>query len=460
MDKLLVPLREIPALIAEKRYNEALYALELTTVECLNNMALVHGQYIGSLHIAKKYFDAALKINHSSWMIYSNLAHVLNLHCWFSEAKEAILKAIEYSETPVCDCYYNAGVIFGNLGDHYSAIDYYRKALSIADKGSIKYNLGASLLATGQWEEGWKYYEARFSYEKPNKVRVRFPQPSWDGSDLAGKTILLFSEQGVGDLFQFCRFIPFVKERAKKVILECQESCASLMERNFRIKVIPRAEANWPDPPKGVDVVASVCSLPGILGIRPDNIPSEPYIKTHRRSKIKEKDFKVGICWAGNPDHANDFTRSCSFKNFELLFDLPAKFYSLQKGTMLRRWAFETVDLGEGYLDNSVADCKDWGETACVLRDLDLVISVDTGVAHLAGAMGKPVWNLIGTVHDWRWGLYPQETSPWYPTMWLVRQQTFREWSHVFLAVRRRLLEVLPPQRLQGMNGRSASTKG
>ena len=283
----------------------------------------------------------------------------------------------------------------------------------------------------GRWEEGWPEFECR------DWLRRRsFRQPRWDGTSLAGRTILLHTEQGMGDTFQFVRFAELVKSQAKKVLLECPPSLVPLLKSCRGIdQVIARGT---PLPP--FDVYASLLSLPALLKTTLATLPAEvPYLFADPElvelcggvlSRIRA--FRIGIAWQGSPTHLGDRFRSVPLVEFGALGAIEgAQLVSLQKenNEQLANVAdrFVVLDLGR-QLDGGTGAFMG---TAAAMKHLDLVVTCDTAVAHLAGALGMPAWVLLPYSADWRW-LLDRDDSPWYPTLRLFRQKKRGDWAEVF----------------------------
>jgi tetratricopeptide (TPR) repeat protein len=293
-------------------------------------------------------------------------------------------------------------------------------------------------LLAGDFERGWPGYEWRFRTWGPRYRDGAFPSnPSrrllWDGSPLEGRTILLHAEQGLGDTIQFVRFATMVHERGGVVILECQPGLRTLLAGCPGVdRVVAPGE-----PRPEFAVHAPLLSLPGILGTTMDTIPAPvPYLRAEdsrvarwRRELGGLPGFRVGIVWGGNPEHRNDRRRSIPPDRFVPLAEtVGVRLVGLQKGPGAERWD-ETgrrppiLDLG-GRLE-------DFADTAAVLANLDLLISCDTAVVHLAGALGVPAWVALPSDPDWRW-LLGRDDSPWYPSLRLFRQDRPGDWAGVF----------------------------
>jgi len=283
----------------------------------------------------------------------------------------------------------------------------------------------------GDFEQGWAEYEWRFKCKESSIPAFR--QPVWEGTPLDGRAILLYADHGLGDTLQFIRYAPLVRERGGRVILACQQSLARLGMSCPGIEQVIVEGTLLPE----FEVYAPLMSLPRILGTTLDSVPAEvPYL-TADESLVgqwsRELDpaggFKIGIAWQGNPRYRRDRERSFRLAQLEPVARLAdVRLFSLQKGVGTEQLGevesrFAATDLG-GRL-------ADFMETAAVMRNLDLVITPDTSLAHLAGALGVPVWVALSFSPDWRW-LADRLDSPWYPTMRLFRQRTRSDWNDVF----------------------------
>ncbi len=292
-------------------------------------------------------------------------------------------------------------------------------------------NLSYAHYFQGDFESWWFEYEWRWKCR--SCLPPAFPPPYWDGSSLEGKRILLFVEQGLGDTIQFIRYAPLVKQRGATVALQCQPSMLRLLATCEGIdQIVPKGV----DPP-AADVRIPLMSLPRVFRTTLANIPAQvPYLSVDPelcmrwRQPLEQVDgFKVGIAWQGNPDHLRDQQRSAPLVAFEPLAKIPGvRLVSLQQG--IGRAQLPELAGPMGVLDLSDR-VEDFADTAALVSNLDLVISVDTSVAHLAGAMGVPVWVAIQLLPEWRWML-EREDSPWYPTMRLFRQRSWGDWAGVF----------------------------
>ncbi|MCP3907085.1 MAG: glycosyltransferase family 9 protein, partial [Oceanicoccus sp.] len=289
-----------------------------------------------------------------------------------------------------------------------------------------------TLLLTGNYKKGWPEYEWRLK-TKAHRLRD-FHKPVWDGSTLNGKTILVHTEQGFGDTIHFIRYLPMIQAQGRNVIFECLPNLTRLLKNSAGINnIIERA----PKPTVKYDTHIPLLSLPGIFGTTLDSIPSGiPYITVNselieqwRTRFDKDNGFKVGIVWSGNRHNKKDHIRSCTLTDFAPLMEIPGtSFYSLQKGPASAEANNPPKGLEIINLDNEI---NDFADTAAAIAYLDLVISVDTAVVHLAGALGKPVWTLLHFAPDWRW-LLNRNDSPWYPGMQLFRHTKGNDWTELF----------------------------
>jgi tetratricopeptide (TPR) repeat protein len=331
------------------------------------------------------------------------------------------------------------------------------------DHAEAAWNQSLIWLLRGDYERGWPAYEWRFRCQRTTRL-PSFSQPRWDGSPLNGRTILLYGEQGLGDTLQFVRYAPLVKSGGRgqesgvrrqesggtihhpppRVILHCQNALLRLLSRTPGIDGL----VGWGATPPPFDVWIPLMSLPALFHTTLDSIPADiPYVRPDpdlvahwRRQLAPVRGFRVGIAWQGSPRHAWDRHRSVNLEQFEPLARIGGvHLISLQKGPgsdQLRALAgrFPVLSLGE-LLDEASGPFMD---TSAVLANLDLVVSVDSAIAHLAGAMGVPAWLALSYTPDWRW-LLGRSDNLWYPTLRLFRQSSLGDWPGVF----RRIAEAL-----------------
>ncbi len=293
------------------------------------------------------------------------------------------------------------------------------------------------LMFLGRLEEAWPHFETRWKHPQMDAWRHRTDKPVWDGSPLDGRRILLYAEQGLGDTIHFARYATLVAERGGRVILEVQRGLNDLLKSVAGVeRVIVRGE-----PVGEYDTLAPLLSLPGIFHTSLATIPATvPYVSV-APEKLKQwrqiigdanGKLKVGIAWMGGDFQRENHLRSTTLSTFAPLAAVPGvRFYSIQKGPSARQAAQPPAGMELVDLDASI---KDFSDTAAAIAHLDLVISVDTCVVHLAGALAKPVWNLLARNIGHMW-MADREDSPWYPTMRLFRQPVLGDWESVMRRV-------------------------
>jgi tetratricopeptide (TPR) repeat protein len=305
------------------------------------------------------------------------------------------------------------------------------------DDAAAQYNLGVSLLTAGNFREGWKQWEWRLRAE-PTILR-RFPQPHWDGSDLHGRTLLVYAEQGIGDMLQFSRFVPLAGRNGRLVAV-VHPPIRRLLAGLPGVSSVVALGDTLPQ----FDLQCPMMSLPLLLGVAteqdiPHDIPylyADPELESRWRERVAElPGLRVGLVWAGNPERVRmDRRRSITPERLAPLAAVPGvTLVSLQKG-------MPTAPTAQ-WLRDWTSELDDFADTAALVRTLDLVIGVDTAVVHLAGALGKPVWLLNRFDTCWRW-LRDRDDSPWYPTLRQFRQRVPGDWDSVMQEVKRALTEV------------------
>ncbi len=343
----------------------------------------------------------------------------------------------------------NLGLALQAQNEVHAAIDAFRHALALAP-GFVhaRWNLSLALLLDGQFAEGWSMYDARLELPELGRDRNRFPGPLWDGSASAGKTVLVYPEQGLGDAVQFARYATLVAAAGARCVIRCPEVLAPLFTSIPEVAQISRDG----EPLPAHDFHLPLLSLPRILGTTTQSIPATvPYVavpearRAAARATLAQSGTKrrVGLCWAGNRTHGNDRHRSIALMTLAPLFAVPGiAWFSLQQGEPAAqiagaRGAENVVPLPEG---TPLVD------TAALLAELDLIITVDTSIAHLAGALARPAWVLLPFAPDWRWQL-GRDDSPWYPTLRLFRQTRQRDWPSVIARVNTQLEALAPSAR-------------
>ncbi len=330
----------------------------------------------------------------------------------------------------------NLSLAFTDLDERESAVACLLRAIGLnPSHADARLALAQSLLAQGEFEPGWIEYEWRNETEAGRGQLPRITSAPWNGMSIPGGRVLLVCDQGYGDTLQFARYIPLVAERCREVILGCSAEMASLMAR---ITGVALCCHRWNEIP-GHAAYSRLSSLPGLFHTTLGTIPSRvPYLTPDPNRQAKwatrlaeiapRPAQRIGLAWSGRPTHPNDRRRSLHLAQLAPLAGAkPALFVSLQKPLP----ATDVPDIGifPGLIDLS-EELGDFEETASLIANLDLVITVDTSVGHLSGALGKPVWIMLAKASDWRW-LLDRSDSPWYPTARLFRQRRSGAWTEV-----------------------------
>jgi tetratricopeptide (TPR) repeat protein len=364
---------------------------------------------------------------------WGNLGNALRDLGRLDEAVHALHQAIQLNPSAP-EPYGNLALSLAMSGKVQEALPWYERAIQArSDNADVRFNSAVALLSLGDYDRGWAEYEWRWRTDQMKDQPRRFPCPVWDGSPPAGKTILVHSEQGIGDTFQFARFVTELAALGATVVLQAPASVVGLLRTCPGVKLATSGE----DRSITCDFYCPLMSLPRLLRTRVDTIPNRvPYLTAPPEAVSKWRDklsgvsgFKVGIVWRGNPKHIGDRWRSVRVAHFAPLAEVPGvTLVGLQKGPgseqLSEPGAIPVLELGSQLEDN-------FGDTAGLVMNLDLVVAVDTAVVHLAGALGRPVWVALPLNADWRW-LRNREDSPWYPTARLFRQPTFGDWKPVF----------------------------
>jgi len=399
-----------------------------------NNVSALNN--LGNAFFKQNKFDEAIEVyqrainnkpNYSE--AYYNIGIVMRAQNKIDEAILAYRKAIEI-DPEYASAYNNMGVLFRAQNKVEESVDIFQRAIKIDhDHASAYFNQGISLLLLGHFREGWNLYEWRWKTEAM-KMNVReFDRPLWLGQeDICGKTIFLHGEQGFGDTLQFCRYADLVKKLGAIVILEVQKPLIRLL---FDLKGIDRIVENKKDV-RYFDYHCPLLSLPKALQTDLYSIPAAPYylkseISIQEKWSIrlgKKTRPRVGIAWSGNSLHRNDQNRSVFLEKILCYLSEDFEYFCLQKDIRER----DRDILKNSKIRQFSDEITDFAETAALCELMDLVISVDTSVAHLAGALGKQTWILLPYIPDWRW-LLERDDSPWYPSVRLFRQQQAGDWD-------------------------------
>ena len=393
---------------------------------------LLHGQARYPAALAA--FRRALERQPDTAVQWSNIGITLRDMDRFDEAAEAMARACALAPENAKYAFRQGYCLLKAMrpGEAVPALE---RAVALEDpEGDAALTLALALLTDGQLARGWPAYEARWGHK--TSIAEPWPEKRWDGRPLKG-TLLVSVEQGLGDTINFIRYAAMARERCACLVLRTHKGSESLMRQVEGVdEVILRGE---PVPP--FEAAIGLLSLAGIFGTTLETIPARvPYVvpgeeacATAQKLFAPLQDLrKVGIVWAGNPKHSEDKRRSIPFEKFLELLDVPrVALISLQKGARVEEAAASGVS---GLVSDMQRRMETLEDTAGLISGLDLVISCDTAVAHLAGAMGKPVWILLSHTADWRW-LTEREDSPWYPSARLFRQQVAGDWNEVFARV-------------------------
>jgi tetratricopeptide (TPR) repeat protein len=392
------------------------------------------------LEEGRGYYERALKIRQPGYL-YSNFGALLRKAYAFDDARTVYRKGLVIDPANG-GAYYNLGNLHKEVGELDLAIQTYEFAMKIDPaRASIHWNLSLTLLGAGKLRDGFKEYEWRWNYEGFPSRRRNFTQPQWDGGPLAGRTLLVHAEQGIGDHLQFARFIPALSELDGRVIVECHEPILRLFQHyQGSVEIVERLKQ-----PDDFDLHLPLLSAPLVLGIETlEDLPKAPYLAPPADWKfdIPEADpkaFKIGIIWGGNPNFPGDRERSAKLDYFlRFLKNKRLQLFSLQKGERepeLKDAPKEIVRLSDRI--------NDFCDTASIMTQMDLVITTCTSTAHLAGALGVPFFVVLHHNPDWRW-LRHREDSPWYPNGRLFQQKTPGDWKGVFKSVDRALKKMIP----------------
>ena len=428
-------------LIELDKAKDALQVAETATSLCpgsadaLNALGNAHYALL-EYNLAESFYRKALSLNPEQSDIHNNLGNTLAKQNQLDEAEKCFKLGLKFDPKRP-EFLTNLGGVLQAQGRIDEAIDKFDEALIInPDYADGHWNRSLARLLTGNLVDGFKDYEWRFKLL--GFLGVKQNIPLWKGQSLTGKTILIYSEQGYGDTIQFSRYASMLSDRGAKVILETHKPLARLFEvmDEFDEVIVSGTK------PIRADFQVPVMSLPHRFGTTLDTIPAEvPYLQSLSVPILditSKTQTVIGIAWAGNPKHKNSWAanRSLEITSLNPLFDIPDIFWvSLQVDERYNEAA--SIHKKEILYDTR-DQIEDFADTAAVISGLDLIITVDTAVAHLAGALGTPVWILLSFAADWRW-LLDRDDCPWYPTMKLFRQKAPGDWKSVISSVRKAL---------------------
>ncbi len=384
-------------------------------------------QQLGQVDAAIAQYQQAIQLNPTLATAHTNLGHALK-ELGQGDAAIAHYETARQLMPTNPDAYRDLGDALQEQGRFQEALDVYGRAIAFApDHAELNGGRIRTLLISGNLVAGFAAYD-RWRLPLSNHSRSR-TLPHWTGESLRGQPIVLYTEPGAGfgDSIQFVRYVPLVAKFGGQVIVECPAALVRLFQT---MPAVTQVIATGDPLPTGC-VQASLLSLPHILGTSLETIPRTiPYLCASLPDRDRElprsptAQRTVGLVWGGSPSHLHDRDRSCPFTQLQPLLATPhVQFYSLQKGAHQAELTdARVIDLGDRL--------QDFADTASVIQQLDLVITVDTAIAHLAGALGKPVWILLSYAADWRWLMHRCD-SPWYPTARLFRQARRQDWAGV-----------------------------
>ncbi len=427
--------------IAIEHYNKA--------IELQPEMQAAHNNLGEAYRRLKQYdraeacFEKVIKLNPGLAQGHYNLGSTLRQKGNYESAMISLLKAIQLNPD-YAEAWNNLALACKNIRDMDRALTCFNRAIELDPKLAVaRWNRSFIHLLKEDYLAAWPDFEWRFRMPQRDSIYpFELAGPRWQGQSVPASVILVHDEQGLGDTLQMVRYLPLVKARCGRLILETRPELTALLQNAPGIDGIEVRSANG-RPEATYDYHVPLMSLPGIFQTTVQTVPPlSPFIATEParierwRRKLPPADFCIGLVWAGRPQHTNDKNRSCPLAEFAPLLNMEGvSMVGLQKGP----GADQPVTLPGGHIMANLGPAfEDFCDTAAAIASLDLVITVDTAVAHLAGVMAKPVWVMIPYIPDWRWGLHGEQ-SPWYPSMRLFRQNTPGDWPGVVQQMARAL---------------------
>jgi tetratricopeptide (TPR) repeat protein len=435
-----------------RRHDEALAAYEKVLALNANSAAGWYGRGV-VLSELKRFedaliaYDKALALDQNFAQGWVGRGNALNLLKRFDEALGAFASALAL-QANLAEAWLGRGNVLLELKRVEEALSCYDRAIAIKpDFATAYFNRGRGRLLLGHYEEGWQDYEWRWQARDFFSKRPDLKVSNWQGENLPGRHLLVYSEQGMGDIIQFARYLPLLLQRECKITFLTSEKLVRLIRHSIpSLHVVATLEGL-----QDIDTQVALMSLPHFFRTNLSSVPNQvPYLNAELKieqvwkERIGAHGFRIGIAWQGNPVGAIDAGRSVPLKHFVGLSKISGvRLISLQKQVGLDQLA----DLPEDVKIEILGDDFDSGpdafiDTAAVMNGLDLIITCDTSIPHLAGALGRPTWVALKHVPDWRFML-DREDTPWYPTMRLFRQNKRDDWGHVFLEIEKSLRELL-----------------
>ncbi len=430
------------------RFDEALVsydkavALKPNYAEAFNNRGNVLTD-LKRLDEALASYDKAIALKADYVKAFNNRGNTLRELNRFDEALVSYDKAIALNPN-YAEAFNNRGNVLRDLKRIDEALASYDEAIAIKPNYADGYlNRALSRLLVGRYQEAWTDYEWRWEAKDFLGKRPNIRLPTWRGEDLSGHHLLVFSEQGMGDIIQFARYLPLLAESKCKITFTAPANLIRLLRLSIQsVEIVSELDCI-----QGIDFQIALMSLPQWFNTELSSIPHtvpyltvEPELEAHWRSRIGAQGFKIGIAWQGNPSAKIDAGRSVPLEEFFRLSHIPGvRLISLQKHTGLDQLARLPRDVKIEVFDDDLDSGPDsFIDTAAAMNSLDLIITSDTSIAHLAGALGRPTWVALRHVPDWRW-LLDRNDSPWYPTLRLFRQPQRDEWTQAFARIEQEL---------------------
>ncbi len=410
------------------------------TLKCLGDLYKKQKDY----DQAVSYYQKAVQLNPQNPNAYIDLGGAFYQQNDMQKAISCCKKAICFNPDNA-DAHYNLGITLEGLGHYENALAEYNETLRIDPEYiDAVWNRSLLYLLKGNFDAGWRDYESRIHTQDWKNAFPHLEQlPRWDGASFKGKRLYIQDEQGMGDTIQFLRYIPMVKKLGGEIVFKTKKPLLDLISTFDGIDslgIISREKERH----LSSDLYAPILSLARIFRTTLQTIPENgPYL-TAPGEKIEKwckeltrPGLNMGLVWAGNPNHKKDHLRSCKLNQFAPLTKIGGiNWYGIQKGDAAEQ---AKVFHEHNFVTNFNGRLETFADTAGLIANLDLIISVDTAVAHLAGAMGKPVWVILPFSPDWRWML-DRDDSPWYPTMRLFRQPRHGDWDSVIHELQRALI--------------------
>jgi tetratricopeptide (TPR) repeat protein len=427
-------------------YFTAVQQLQPNSAEAASNLAAALGKakHWEACEVAAR---RAIELQPDHPGAWGNLGNSLRDQGKYDDAIPALERALRLNPKDA-DAAGNLALTLATQGHHERALQWYDSCLAMKpDYGEMRFNRSLTYLTLDD-PRGWPEYEARWLTEAMKASEPKLPIPKWDGTPKPGKTIFIVNEQGLGDTIQFSRYANDLQRRGFKVVLRPPLELIELFQHSFPNCMVVN------DTETTAHTYAAMMSLPGLLNQRIGDVDGSSYLTAPSNSVAKwkerladDRNLRVGLVWQGNPKHGGDRWRSIPLAKFATLASVKGvSLYSVQKGHVHEQLAtcgFPIIDLG--------SELTNFADTAGLLKSLDLLISVDSAVVHLAGSLAVPTWNLISFNNDWRW-LKGRTDTPWYRSMRLFRQPKLQDWDAVLAEV---LIELRRTASMNENNSRS-----